>query len=86
MSVTEDELINTDYEHHGFQKVHWTIKKSQRIQLKKDNIRVRIILCDMTKLDQDVSLEEAPKRVLTAHITGYEVSYRAIAIEARKIP
>ncbi|KAL5256035.1 hypothetical protein ACHWQZ_G011297 [Mnemiopsis leidyi] len=75
MSVTEHELINTDYEHHGFQKVHWTIKKSQRIQLKKDNIRVRIFLDDITNLDQSdflQLLEEAPKRILTAHITGYE--------------
>ena len=79
LNKQSDDLINTDYDWHGFQTIHWTIKKSQRVQLKKDNIKFRILLYDVNKPDADLSEsndEEAKKMILSAHIRGYDVSKR----------
>ena len=74
LSKERDELMNTDHDWHGFQAMLWTIKKSQRVQLKKDYIKVQVYLIDINNPQMELSEDEAQKMILTAHIRGYDVS------------
>lgn len=70
--LSREEIETPAWDYHGFQSTNWTVKKSQRGQLKKDDVRVEVLLYD--KNMGQISQKKAQKLTLTAHITGYEVS------------
>lgn len=69
-----DKLDNATHDFHGFQSAPWSIKKGQRSQLKKDNIKVKITLHYVEEEDDNDASPE-PEIVLMAHITDYGVYY-----------
>ena len=74
--MRREELVNTVWDYHGFHGAQWSIKKSQRVQLKKNNVQARIVLHDPDMDELDMSEEYAKTLILTVDMRGYDVSWK----------